>query len=157
MRKSTFLILFMLAAAVPSTARAVNFWSENGKFETVVPTGSITVNGSVTASGTVNAATFTIRGTSLITSTFSAAAYPGYVMYVTSGTIVANTSVTISTTNMRVAELGLPLCSELEGVNTAGVSVRVKSIAGLPNSFTVYNADVINNKNYICYVAGKPL
>lgn len=69
---------------------------------------------------------------------------------VASGAIAANTTITIGTGTMKAQYLGTPVCGELESVNTAGVSVRVKSLAGLPNSFTVYNADIVNEKNFTC-------
>lgn len=81
-------------------------------------------------------------------STFSATDLNGFKIYASSGSIGANTSITLTIPN--TTQIWFPLCTELEGTNTAVLSVRVKSITS--NSWIVYNADAINAKNYICWV-----
>ena len=76
-------------------------------------------------------------------------------MKVTSGNVAANTSVTITASALGWAVLGVPVCSELEGINTAANSVRVKDTLSA-TSFQVYNADVLNAKKFTCYVVGRP-
>lgn len=114
-------------------------------------------NATFTGRGFVTTQTgFKNKATNLFISTINAFGYAGYSMYIATGPVAANSSVVISTTILGVSALGIPICSEIETVNTAAVSVRVKSL-GLPNNFTIYNADALNAKEFVCYVGGRPL
>lgn len=144
----------IVKGAASQTANLTEWQNNSGVIKATVTANGDISGSSITAKG---GAGYFIGTTPIIVSTFNSTSYIGYALYITSGSVAANTTITISTTTMNVSALGIPICSELETTNTAAVSVRVKSLSGLPNSFDVYNADVVNNKNYICYVAGKPL
>lgn len=87
----------------------------------------------------------------LFVSTFNATQLNGYKIYASTGAIAANTTVAISMPN--VANIFAPIVSELEGVNTAACSIRIKNI--FTSSYTIYNADVLNAKNYTTWTFGK--
>lgn len=113
---------------------------------------------SVTANVPMNATSYYSNGKSLFISSSIANGYDGYNLFFTSGAIAANTQITISTSSVPgggVSIFGIPICVEIEGVNTAVLSVRLKSIAADLTSFIVYNADVANAKNYGCMVPVK--
>ena len=90
--------------------------------------------------------TITVNGNSLFVSSFSVSLYDGYSLVFGSGSVAANTTVTIKINNFSV--LGIPVVSELEDVNTAATSVRVKTCCDGTNSFGIYNSDVLNAKRY---------
>lgn len=87
----------------------------------------------------------------LFVSTFSATALNHFKIYASTGSIGSNTSVPITIPG--TTEIWFPIVTELEGVDTAAVSVRVKAV--FPSSYTIYNADVLNAKNYITWVFAK--
>lgn len=99
----------------------------------------------------INASTYTVSGTNIFVSTFSSTALQGFRIYASSGAIAANATVSITLPN--VTQIWFPLVSELEGVNTAATSIRIKDI--FISSYTIYNADVLNNKNYLTWAFGK--
>lgn len=145
-----------------------NYLSVNDTMTVTAPqtfASSMTIKGALTVSGGsvtiaaagLSASTLTIRGTGIFVSSFNARICDGCVLYVTSGSIAANTTVTLDQTSFNNASaIMFPICSELEVVNTAAVTVRVKTLSNLPNSFGVYNADAINAKAFLCVVAVKP-
>lgn len=144
-------LVFSLLMLLAGTAKAITVFDySTGSFIQISSTGAqvqlVSLSTGVIGSLPVSSVNAVFK------STFTT--YSGYSVRITSGTIAANTTITISTTSLGATALATPVCVELEGVNTASVSVRVKSLSGLPNSFTVFNADVANAKNYICYVAG---
>ncbi len=111
---------------------------------------SITVSGGQSG---ISVTTYTVDGKSLFQSTYTANFCDGCVLYFSSGSIPAATSITVSITG--VSTFLIPVCSEYEGVNTAVTSVRLKSIAADRSSFVIYNADAINEKKFVCVVAWK--
>lgn len=122
-----------------------------------VTEGSVTVRaGTIGNSGGISASSYTVRGIPVVYSTWSVRQYDGYIVVATTGSIAPNTTITITATELGLSALGVQTCGELEGVNTAGVSVRVKSLTGLPASFQIYNADIVNIKNFTCIGAGFP-
>ncbi len=84
-------------------------------------------------------------------STFSVTDMNGTKIYASSGTIAANTSITVTIPG--TTQIFFPIVVEKETVNTAVVSVRVKSISA--GSYILYNADAINAKDYVTWVFGK--
>lgn len=87
----------------------------------------------------------------LFVSTISAANLNNFKIYSSSGAILANTSVTITIPG--TTQIWFPMVSELEGVNTIACSVRIKSIGA--SSYVIYNADALNDKNYVTWVYAK--
>ena len=110
--------------------------------------------GSVTVQFGVSAASYTVNGIPVISSTWSVLAYAGFITKVTSGTIAANTTLTINASDLGFSAIGIPMCGEMEGVNTAANSVRLKDTL-TATSMQVFNADVINIKKFTCHVPGK--
>lgn len=84
----------------------------------------------------------------IFVSTFNSTALDGFKIYASTGAIAANTSITITIPG--TTQIWFPLVSELEGVNTVAVSVRIKSVAA--SSYVIYNADALNAKNYSTWV-----
>lgn len=110
--------------------------------------GSITVGG---LNGGISASTYTINGRNIFVSSFSVRALESFVIYAGSESINANTTVRISPDG--VTSIAFPMVCELEDVNTAGTSIRVKTIQ--TDSFDVYNSDIVNNKRFLWWVFGK--
>lgn len=105
--------------------------------------------GSVTSRGA--SAGYAVDGQGIFISTWS-----NYtVMRVSSGSIAANTTLTITAANLGLSSIGIPVCGELEDVNTAGTSIRVKDTLST-TSYQVYNSDIVNAKKFTCVVVGKP-
>lgn len=104
----------------------------------------------------VNASTVTVNGSNIFVSSANISIYQGYVLYFASGAIAAQETVTLSTVSFNARELGIPVCSEAYDADTSTMSVRIRSLGGLPGSFTVFNADPANAKNFTCFVPGKP-
>lgn len=120
--------------------------------------GSITVrDGSSGIGGGISASSYTVRGTPIISSTWSVRAYEGFMMLVTSGSIAANTTITINTTDAGIgmSAFGIPICAEMEDVNTAGTSIRLKDTLSA-TSFQVYNSDIVNAKKFTCHIPARP-
>lgn len=103
------------------------------------------------SSGSVSFASISSVTLNPFVSTFSATDLNGFKLYASSGQIAASTSLTISIPG--ISQIWFPVVSELETVNTAVISVRIKSITS--SDFVIYNADAINAKNYIYHVLGK--
>lgn len=89
-------------------------------------------------------------------STWSATAMNGFTLTYTTGSIAANTSITITATNLGGSSLWGPLCSEVEDVNTATLTVRLKDLTGIPSNFVVFNADLTQAKRFACWVGVRP-
>ena len=108
---------------------------------------------------TVDKSSFSLLGSSIegselkgvFISTFSATALNGFSIYASSGSIAANTEITM--TPAGITSIWFPMVSELEGINTAATSIRIKSIG--TNSYVIYNSDVLNDKNYVTWVFGR--
>lgn len=137
--------IIFLSDAVGEVAR----FKLDGKvgISTAAPVNTLAVAGglTVTSSMTASSGYFNANNKGIFVSTFSATALTGFSIYASSGAIAANTSVTITIPN--TTEIWFPMVSELEGVNTAACSIRIKTIAA--SSYVIYNADVINAKNYV--------
>ena len=135
-----------------SRLSSTSTWTAAQKFSSITVAGNLTVQGgSVTAQGGVSAASFTINGTSLFVSSFSPASptsCDGCVLRYTTGTINANTSITVAASDYGAVTIHAPKCGMIEQVNTATTGVRIKSLANLPTSFTCYNPDAVNNQGY---------
>ena len=104
----------------------------------------------------VTATIVNIAGTPIHNSTWTSNGFDGSVIKVTTGSIAANTSITISAANLKLSSILWALCGEVESVNTAVTSVRLKSLTGLPVNMVVYNADAVNTKDFSCLTIGKP-
>ena len=105
----------------------------------------------------VNTSTISVNGTNIFVSSFSGNGYDGTILFFASGTIAANSTVNITTYSIPggASFFGIPICVEHENVNTAGTSIRVKSLSANSTSFIVYNADGSNAKNFGCMVPVK--
>ena len=114
--------------------------------------GSITITGGVSG---VHASSFTSRGVPFIASTWSAVGYEGFSLKVTSGSIAANTTITINASDLGWTIVGIPICGEIEGVNTAATSIRLKDTLSA-TAFSVFNSDALNAKKFTCYAVGRP-
>ena len=108
------------------------------------------VGGSITTRGT--GAGYAINGAAL----FSVAGSTAFEVFrTTAGAINANTTLTLSNTVFGLSAITGAGCSEVEGVNTPGVSVRLKDTVG-NNQIQIFNSDVVNLKKFSCWVAGNP-
>ena len=125
-----------------------------------LPTSALDINnGSITVRGNnagISASTYTVNGTSLVGSTWTSFGCDGCVIKFTTGTLAANTSMSISATNLNLTSIVWALCSEQEVVNTAVTSVRLKAFTALPTSMNVFNADALNIKGFSCIAIGRP-
>lgn len=106
--------------------------------------------------GAITVSSYNVRGTSIFGTTWTTRGMDGTVIKVTTGTLAANTSITISASNLNLSAISWVMCSEIENINTAATSVRPKALTALPASFDVYNADVINAKGFSCISIGRP-
>lgn len=106
--------------------------------------------------GAVSASTYNVNGLALFNSTWSTFGMDGTVIRVTTGSIANNTTIGITAANLTLGSILWALCAEVENVNTAATSVRLKDMTALPAQINVYNADVINTKDFSCITIGKP-
>ena len=170
-------LLFFLALAVPSLANGDTLGSLRSSSnvllstQTAVPcgnSGDVQINfngicggvgGGLSGSATGGTSSFgfnngiitSVTDGSLFVSTFSATELNGFKIYASSGSIAANTSITITIPG--TTEIWFPIATELEGVNTSATSIRIKSLS--PASYVIYNADALNAKNYITWCFAK--
>lgn len=127
----------------------------------VVKVGSISVNaqqatsaldvnnGSITTRGA--GAGYAVNGMSVISSSWTTFA----IIRTSTGAIAANATLTITSAQIGIGSIGTVICGEIEDVNTAGTSIRVKDTVAA-TSFQVYNSDVLNSKKFTCVVIGNP-
>ena len=119
----------------------------NGKIGVAnsTPTSLLDVfNGSVTSRGT-NAG-FSLNGRSIFFSTWNACG--GYNMASSSGDIASNATIQLTPSQFGgTLFCGTPAVTEIEGVNTAGLSVRLKDTLST-TLIEVYNSDIINAKKF---------
>ena len=100
----------------------------------------------------------TLQNNQKIVSTWTVDSCVNGITIFSTGTIAANTTITISSNSLGMSYICGAVCGELEqgGTNTTGLSTRVKSFAELPVSFTVFNADASNSKSFTCSIYAKP-
>lgn len=123
--------------------------------------GSVTVGvGSLGIGGGVSAATYTVRGYAVAGTTWSTSVVrnlDGYVLRWTSGTIAANTTITISASQFLSGATGLdaPMCGEYEinAIATAGVKM-INFIPG--TSVGVRNGNAATTQGYWCSAWVRP-
>lgn len=118
-------------------------------------TSSIDVNnGSITVRGTnagISASSYTVNGRAVMVSSFTPASpidCSDCVTYYTTGTITANTTRTFNASDYGAVSIHAPKCGMVEQSNTSANTVRIKSLSGLPGSFTCYNSDLTQTQGY---------
>lgn len=92
--------------------------------------------------------------TTIIASTIARTSCAGCITIFSTGTIPANTSITISSNALGVSYIGSAVCGQLG--TPAATTVSVGSLAGIPVSFTVFNGNAIAEASYTCITVAKP-
>lgn len=111
----------------------------------IVGGSSLTVMGG----GGIDTSSISIRGTQLFRSTW-ATVNPcnGMTVVYDTGSIATAATITYSASQFGGTSICGPKAGMIENVNTTTAGPRVKSLSGLPSSFTIYNPDVINTQFY---------
>ena len=102
-----------------------------------------------------NSSSIQISSTNIVVSSFSRSSLEGYVMMVCTGTVGANTTVTITTTTLGVSSIYFPTCTEFNSLQKLQVQVYVDNVSP-PTSFRLWNANLGNASDFICHVPVKP-
>lgn len=112
---------------------------------------------SLQSGGGVNSSSYAVRGYSLVATTWTTPTVRSMDTYVfrwTSGTIPANTTITLSASQMLpgATVMDAPLCTEIQINASATSDVEIASVNNLPTSIDIRNGNVTSIQGYACGV-----
>lgn len=150
---------FQIGSATTTTAGPIVIAKVNELPSTIQSNLFITGGSSLSlqSGGGVNSSSYAVRGYSIVATTWTTPTVRSMETYVfrwTSGTIPANTTITLSASQMLsgATVMDAPLCTEIQINASATSDVEIASVNNLPTSFDIRNGNVTNVQGYACGV-----
>ena len=139
---------------VVTTAFAVGGTNVAGLFH--ISNGSATIDSGNGAGGGISAATYTVRGVPIISSTWSFIAHEGFAMAVATGSIAPNTTLTFTASQFQFSALGIPVCGNMKGAAAPTLPIYLEDASITATQFQITNPDLTNIQKFSCHVPGRP-